>query len=186
MLYKLLYVARLKCQNLLRWFRFICYSVKGAKINASTSFKRIYFTWPHKVEIGNKCTLEHDIYFKYDGVYSEGIAIKIGNNNFIGTGTEFNIKYGIEINDNCLIASGCRFIDHDHGISLDNIMRVQSCPGEKIVIKDDVWIGVNVVILKGVTINKGAIVAAGAVVTKSIPAFEIWGGVPAKKISERK
>jgi len=39
--------------------------------------------------------------------------------------------------------------------------------------------------LPGVKIGNGAVVAAGAVVTKDIPDFEIWGGVPAKKISER-
>ena len=40
-------------------------------------------------------------------------------------------------------------------------------------------------ILPGVTIGEGAVVAGGAVVTKDIPSFEIWGGVPAKKIRSR-
>ena len=55
-----------------------------------------------------------------------------------------------------------------------------------IIINEDVWIGANAIILKGVEINKGAIIAAGSVVTNSIPSYEIWGGVPARKISERK
>ena len=54
-----------------------------------------------------------------------------------------------------------------------------------IIIGDDVWLGVNVVILKGVNIGRGAIVAAGSVVTKSIAPYEIWGGMPAKKMSDR-
>jgi acetyltransferase-like isoleucine patch superfamily enzyme len=54
-----------------------------------------------------------------------------------------------------------------------------------ITIEDDVWIGVNAVILKGVTIGKGAIIGAGAVVTKFVPPYEIWGGIPAKKIGQR-
>lgn len=60
-------------------------------------------------------------------------------------------------------------------------------PGRKepIVIVADVWIGANAVILRGVTIGRGAIVAAGAVVTRSVPEFEIWGGVPAKKLGVR-
>jgi acetyltransferase-like isoleucine patch superfamily enzyme len=41
------------------------------------------------------------------------------------------------------------------------------------------------VILKGVNIGRGAIVAAGSVVTKSIAPYEIWGGMPAKKIGTR-
>lgn len=51
-----------------------------------------------------------------------------------------------------------------------------------IVIEDDVFIGAHSIILKGVNIGQGAIIAAGSVVTKSIPAYETWGGNPAKKI----
>ena len=57
---------------------------------------------------------------------------------------------------------------------------------EPIEIADNVWIGANAVILRGVTIGQGAVVAAGAVVTKKIPPNEIWGGLPARKIGERK
>lgn len=46
------------------------------------------------------------------------------------------------------------------------------------------WIGANAVILRGVSIGDGAIVAAGAVVNHDIPAHEIWGGIPAKKIKK--
>jgi acetyltransferase-like isoleucine patch superfamily enzyme len=53
---------------------------------------------------------------------------------------------------------------------------------KEIVIGSNVWIGCNVVVLKGVGIGNSAVVAAGAVVTKSIPPYEIWGGVPAKKL----
>lgn len=54
-----------------------------------------------------------------------------------------------------------------------------------VIIKNDVWIGCAAVITKGVTIGDGAVVAAGAVVTTDIPDFEIWGGVPARKIGMR-
>ena len=54
-----------------------------------------------------------------------------------------------------------------------------------IVIKDDVWIGVNCTVLSGVTINQGAVVAAGSVVTKDVPPYSIVGGVPAKVIRYR-
>ena len=51
-----------------------------------------------------------------------------------------------------------------------------------IIIEDDVWIGFNSIILKGVTIGKGAIIAAGSVVTKDIPPFSMVAGNPAKII----
>ena len=53
-------------------------------------------------------------------------------------------------------------------------------------IGDYVFIGPRAIILPNVKIGKGAVVAAGAIVTKDIPEKEIWGGIPAKKISDRK
>lgn len=47
------------------------------------------------------------------------------------------------------------------------------------------WIGTGATILQGVNIGDGAVVAAGAVVTKDIPPYEIWGGIPAKCIRRR-
>jgi acetyltransferase-like isoleucine patch superfamily enzyme len=82
------------------------------------------------------------------------------------------------------IASGCKFIDHDHGITGG---RIDETPGAEaeIVIGDYAWLGCNVVVLKGVVIGPSAVVGAGAVVTKSIPTGEIWGGVPAHRLSLR-
>lgn len=56
--------------------------------------------------------------------------------------------------------------------------------GLPITVKDNVWIGGNVVILPGVTIGKNSIVAAGAVVTKDVPDNVIVGGNPARVIRE--
>lgn len=53
-------------------------------------------------------------------------------------------------------------------------------------IGNNVWVGSGSIILSGVTIGDGAIIAAGSVVTKDVPAFGIYGGVPAKLIKMRK
>ena len=45
-----------------------------------------------------------------------------------------------------------------------------------VVIKDDVWVGMRAIILKGVTIGEGSIIAAGAVVTKDVPPYNIYLG----------
>ena len=53
------------------------------------------------------------------------------------------------------------------------------------IVGNDVWIGANVTILKGVSIGDGAIIGAGSVVTKSIPNYAIAVGSPAKVIKYR-
>ena len=56
---------------------------------------------------------------------------------------------------------------------------------EDVIIRKDCWIGANVTILKGVTIEEGCVVAAGSVVTKSTEKYGIYAGVPAKRIKDR-
>lgn len=56
---------------------------------------------------------------------------------------------------------------------------------EKIVIEDDVWIGLGSIVLSGVHIGQGSIISAGSVVTKNVEPFSIYAGVPAKKIRNR-
>lgn len=56
---------------------------------------------------------------------------------------------------------------------------------QDVIFEGDNWIGMNVTILKGVTIGRGCIVAAGAVVNKSTPRYSIVGGVPAKVLKMR-
>lgn len=169
-------------RSLLRkmWWR-----VQGAHFGSKTRVPALTMTWPHQVAVGADCTLESDILFKFDGIWQSGPSIVIGDRTFVGRGCEFNIRQRIEIGHDALIAAGCKFIDHDHGFAMGQPMNVQEGKEAAILIGEDVWLGVNVVVLKGVIISRGAIVAAGAVVTKDVGADEIWGGVPARKIGQR-
>jgi acetyltransferase-like isoleucine patch superfamily enzyme len=57
--------------------------------------------------------------------------------------------------------------------------------GKKVVIKDNVFIFYNCIIMPGIEIGEGSIVLAGSVVTKDVAPFSIYGGNPAVKIRER-
>ena len=95
----------------------------------------------------------------------------------------------------CSIASGVKFLvssEHPYkGIStfpfkvyfLD--YQLEAVSKGSIIVKDDVWIATNAIILSGVTIGQGAIIGAGAVVTKDVPPYAIVGGNPAKVIKYR-
>jgi Acetyltransferase (isoleucine patch superfamily) len=169
----------------MNYLRTIKLRLSGMKIGKHTSLSPCFVTWPHQISIGENCLIEHGVYFHYDGIYSAGTSICIGNNVFIGNYTEFNITDKISVGDNCLIASGCKFIDHTHGFKYGQLTNLQVSSEKAIFIEEDVWLGCNVVVLKGVTIGKGAVVGASSLVNKSIPPYEIWGGVPAKKIGVR-
>jgi acetyltransferase-like isoleucine patch superfamily enzyme len=115
----------------------------------------------HKIRIGKWCRIQHDF--------------------------QCNAFEQVTIGDYCLFAPRIFISDADHvpdsnasGISVSN--KFDSAP---VSIGDNCWLGVNVTILKGVTLGKNSIVAAGAVVTKSFPPNSIIGGVPAKKISNK-
>lgn len=185
-LQKIGFIIRLRYGvNISGFLRKYWFSIFGMQIGKNTNLPKMNITWPHQVSIGSDCNLENNIIFKYDGIWKTGPSIIIGNKAFIGSSCEFNITKGIVIGNYANIAAGCRFIDHDHGKSLKFLVGEQAADERPIKIGNDVWLGCNVVILKGVVIDDGAIVGAGAVVTRSILANEIWAGIPAKKIGER-
>ena len=170
---------------ILRPVRRAYWSLQGMQIGKGTTFSSIHVTWPHQVRIGKNCRIEHDVYFHFDGIYSPGPTIVIGDDCFIGSGCEFNVTTGIEIGNKVLIASGCRFVDHNHGIAPGLPMGDQPGTAARISVENETWIGANAVILEGVSIGSGAVVAAGAVVTRPVPANAIVGGVPAKVLRYR-
>jgi acetyltransferase-like isoleucine patch superfamily enzyme len=182
-LFRLNHYWDLLCVQLIRK---VFLALEGSKISISTRIPKMSINWPHQLSIGSHCTLEDNLIFKYDSVWKKGPNILIGNNVFIGNNTEFNISERITIGHNSLIASYCRFVDHDHGMSdLKTLIRLQESTTSPIVIEENVWIGSNCTILKGVSIGKGAVIGAGSVLNKSVPPNEVWAGVPAKLIRKR-
>ena len=91
----------------------------------------------------------------------------------------------IEIGNNVLISPHVTITSHQHSYQdADKLFREQRVLFEKVVIKDNVWIGSNAVILPGIKLGSNSIIAAGAVVIKDVPANSLVGGVPAKHIKK--
>ncbi len=92
----------------------------------------------------------------------------------------------VRISANVLIASNVFISDHDHGgFNLEDLKVPPSKRGlisAPVIIEENVWVGENVVILKGVTIGRGSIIAASCVVTKNVPPFSLLAGVPGRII----
>lgn len=113
--------------------------------------------------------------------------IFVGKRFAVNVGSYLDGRGGITIGDNVLIGPNCILVSCEHGYSRTDIpMCQQDIKYAPIRIANDVWIGGNCVIKSGVTINEGSIVAAGTVVTKDVPPYCIFGGVPGQVISYRK
>mgnify|MGYP004672006045 CR=1 FL=1 len=110
-------------------------------------------------------------------VYAFGGKIHIGSA-FINRNCVIVSRKEIDIGDRVTIGPNVCIYDHDHNLKADSLK--ESFVSEHICIEDDVWIGAQAVILKGVHIGKGAVIAAGAVVVNDIPPDAIARGVPAK------
>ncbi len=114
--------------------------------------------------------------------------LRIGENTYLQSGCILNPFVGsITIGANCMIAARCSFTPYQHGFAdIHRPMREQPLTSRgDIVIEDDVWLGLNVSVMDGVTIGKGTIIGAGSVVTKDIPPYVIAAGVPARIIRKR-
>jgi len=112
--------------------------------------------------------------------YYRMCGIRIGHNTMISMGAKLDVRRGsIEIGDNCLITHGCYILSHDGAAKMID-------PGNngegRVVIGNNVFIGVNSVILPNVAIGDNAVVAAGAVVTRDVAPATVVAGNPAREI----
>lgn len=133
--------------------------------------------------------------------------IIIGDNTFINGGTSLISRSKINIGSNVTIAWGCTIYDHNSH-SLNYLERRKDIAAQidaynegkiftanknwgtvkssEITIEDDVWIGFDCVILKGVTIGEGAIVGAKSVVRNNVEPWTVVAGNPAVVIKRLK
>lgn len=112
--------------------------------------------------------------------------IQLGNN--IQFGKYCSVASDLIVGNDVLFAGKVSFLGgNDHIFNTPGKTIWDSPRGIErgIKIGNDVWVGNGCILLGGITIGDGSIIAAGAVVTKSIPPCEIWGGIPAKKIKNR-
>lgn len=118
---------------------------------------------------------------------SRKLGVRIGARCEIHPSTSWGSEpYLISIGDHVRITKNVQFVTHDGGVWV--LREKYNCPDidlfGRIRIGNNVHIGLNAVILPGVSIGDDCIIAAGAIVTKDVPSGEIWGGTPAHLIEK--
>lgn len=88
----------------------------------------------------------------------------------------------ISIGDRVTVTSGVRFLTHDGSTWLVREKGERYQRYGRISIGNDVFIGINSIILPGVSIGSRVVIGAGSVVTRNVPQGTVWAGVPAKQI----
>lgn len=158
--------------------------------NATVSFWRISGHKGACMLIGDEASVSAKLIFE-----KEGAKLTIGRRTFIGKSV-FSIAESISIGDDVMISWGVTITDHNsHSVTFTERAKdvsnwakgIKNWSGVKrghVKICDKVWVGFNVIVLKGVTIGEGAVVGAGAVVTRDVPAWTVVAGNPAKVIRE--
>lgn len=143
------------------------------------------FLKPENIILREHCRLDGLI--KIEG----GRGVEIGAYVHISSFAHINIGGGtVVINDCAAIASGAKILggtNKPEGISMSaaSPAEMQVVVRSMTTIEDCAFVGVNATIMPGVTIGRCAVIGAGAVVTKDVPPYEIWAGVPAQRIGRR-
>lgn len=143
--------------------------------------------------VGKKCLIRGDLL-----VYNFGGQILIGDYVFIGPGSKIWSAKKITIGNRVLIAHNVNIHDNNSHVMdsklrheeykymMENMgnLKKSDFNEKEIIIEDDVWIGFNSSIMKGVRIGCGSIIGAGTIVTKDIPPYSVVVGNPATIIKK--
>lgn len=112
--------------------------------------------------------------------------ISIGANSIINVGAYISGEGGLIIGEEVLIGPHVKIFSAGHTIHGEHpSVYHNTLTYGQIRIEKGAWIGGGATVLEGVTIGEGAVVAAGSVVTKSVPAFAIVAGNPARLLCYR-
>jgi len=151
-------------------------------------------------EQGERCSIAPPFNIVCTNPYTPGVKyLHLANDVSIGSGaTIFATRAHVYIGNKSFSGPNLTIMTGDHPYDIkgtymaDNYKVLLEREGvdiskydEDVIIEDDVWMGCNVTILKGVRIGRGAIISACSLVTKDVAPYSIVGGVPAKVIKMR-
>jgi acetyltransferase-like isoleucine patch superfamily enzyme len=192
----IIYVFRIKMRRLVSNFPIILnLKLKGVKVGTNTVMNGypVIHRYPYSyISIGNNCTINsarNSIALNLNkkctfATLRPESVISIGNNSGL-TGTTIAAANKVIIGNNVLIGAYCTIVDTDFHDPDPSKRDTCSFTPKPVFIEDNVFLGMNCMILKGVTIGKNSVIGANSVVFNDIPANSLALGNPCKLIVKR-
>jgi acetyltransferase-like isoleucine patch superfamily enzyme len=169
----------------------IAASVEGVHVGRSCRFYGVpRFERAHGsvIEIGDGCTLRSARWSNPAGInrpcrlttVTEGASLRIGDRTGL-SGVVIACAQEITVGEGCILGANVTITDTDwHGVAPEERREFgQTAP---VHIEDRVFLGLNVTVLKGVTIGHDSVIGAGSVVAQSIPPLSVAVGSPARVV----
>jgi maltose O-acetyltransferase len=116
-------------------------------------------------------------------VSEPGASLTIGERTLVNFGCSLVATQSLTIGARCHIGPYTMMLDNDYH-RVEPERRLERPPSLPIVVEDNVWVGVRVIVMAGVTIGQDSCVGAGSVVTADVPPRTLVAGVPARVIRE--
>jgi len=137
---------------------------------------------PETISIGDRVYIGHEAILK--GYYKGGM--EIGDDTWIGQRCFFHSAGGIRIGREVGIGPEVKILtsSHDFGPERQPVIRYPLL-FKPVEVADGVDLGIGCMLLPGARVGEGAVIGAGSVVTKHVPPYEVWVGVPARFLRRR-
>jgi acetyltransferase-like isoleucine patch superfamily enzyme len=162
--------------------RSVCFSI-GRGLRAD---RLPYMRGKGRLTFGSHVCLSGRSSFYFMSGMPEEPEIAIGDHVFVGNGCTFSAARSITVGNHCLIAAGVRIHDNDgHPMDPERRRRGERIRADEagpVVVEDNVWIGADATILKGLRIGRDAVIGAGAVVTADVAPGTVVAGNPARVV----
>ncbi len=131
--------------------------------------------------LGDRVTLRERVWIQSrSGLNTRAVGLRIGRRSYIGPNAVIGLGGPVSIGEDVQIGAGLTITAESHEAGPDGSFVSGAVSRHGVTIGNRCWLGNNVSILDGVIIGEGAVIGAGAVVTRSIPAYSVALGAPAR------
>ncbi len=142
-------------------------------------FLTLFYTFIAKMTLHDlKAKIKANYYTRLTPRTKTGTNVNFNGFKVLGSGNVY-------IGNNFHSGFGCIVMTHNHNYEGEKIPYDETIITGDVIIEDNVWFGINVTVLPGVTIGEGSIIQAGSVVVSNIPKCAIAGGHPSRVFKYR-